>query len=117
MNEKITSFQLNIYVEYSYFNLITFMGIFLSPGVPVAMPLAFIGLLSKYITYRSVLQKDSSKIDGLGQDFMAYPLSFLPLILMMGPLFGCWMLTANDALIPPSLTFGFDINLPSELNF
>lgn len=71
------------------------MGVFLSPGIPAAMPLACIGLLSKYITFRSVLQKDSSKIEGLGVDFMAYPLTFLPIIIMIGPLFGCWMLTAN----------------------
>ena len=112
MNEKIISFQLNIYVEYSYFNLITFMGLFLSPGIPAAMPLAFIALLSKYVTYRSILQKDSSKIEGLGVDFMAYPLTFLPLIIIIGPLFGGWMLTASEYLIPPNLNIGIDLNLP-----
>jgi len=62
MNEKITSFKFNIYVEYSYFNLITFMGVFLSAGIPALVPLAWIGLISKYITFRSVIQSDSTKI-------------------------------------------------------
>jgi hypothetical protein len=66
MNEKITSFKYNLYVESAYFNLIIFMGVFLSGGIPVMMPLAFVSLISRYITSRSIIQTLSSKIEGLG---------------------------------------------------
>lgn len=62
MNEKITSYKYNLYVEFSYFNLIIFMGIFLSGGMPIMIPLAWASLFSRYITSRSVLQTLSSKI-------------------------------------------------------
>lgn len=103
MNEKITSFKYNIYVEFAYFNLITFMGTFLSGGLPVILPLAFLSLISRYITSRSMIQTMSSKIEGLGVDFMAYPFTFLPFLIIFGSLFSCWMLTGNEALRPPNL--------------
>lgn len=62
MNNKITSFRYNLYVEFAYFNLILFMGVFLSGGIPVLIPLAFLSLFSRYITSRSVIQTLSSKI-------------------------------------------------------
>lgn len=62
MNTKITSFKYNLYVEFAYFNLIIFMGVFLSGGIPVLIPLAFVSLFSRYITSRSVIQTLSSKI-------------------------------------------------------
>jgi hypothetical protein len=112
MNTKITAFRYNLYVEFAYFNLITFMGVFLSGGVPAMIPLAFVSLLSRYITSRSIIQTLSSKIEGLGVDFMAYPMTFLPILIIFGSIFSCWMLTANSSLIPPSLTIQIPIVLP-----
>ncbi len=65
MNEKITSFKYDLYVEFAYFNLIIFMGVFLSGGIPVMMPLAFVCIFSRYVTSRNVIQGMSSKIEGL----------------------------------------------------
>lgn len=112
MNTKITSFKYNIYVEFAYFNLIIFMGVFLSGGIPVLIPLAFASLLSRYITSRSIIQTLSTKIEGLGVDFMAYPTTFLPLLIIFGSVFSCWMLTANAALVPPSLSIQIPLKLP-----
>ncbi len=58
----MTSFKFKLYVEYSYFNLVIAMGIILCGGIPTIIPLAFINLLSRYITSRNVLQTLSSKI-------------------------------------------------------
>lgn len=92
------------------------MGIFLSAGIPVLVPLAFINLLSKYITSRIVIQSHSSRISGLGEDFMAYPLTFLPFIVIFGAIFGCWMLTANESLIPPYVNINIPLDLPDDFN-
>lgn len=117
MNTKITSFKYNLYVEFAYFNLIIFMGVFLSGGIPVLIPLAFLSLLSRYITSRSIIQTLSSKIEGLGVDFMTYPLTFLPVLIIFGSLTSCWMLTANSSLIPPVLNIQIPLNLPDTANF
>ncbi len=95
MNTKITAFKYNLYVEFAYFNLIIFMGVFLSGGIPSLVPIAFLALFSRYITSRSIIQTVSSKIEGLGVDFMAYPMTFLPILIVFGSIFSCWMLTAN----------------------
>lgn len=117
MNSKITSFRYNLYVEFAYFNLILFMGVFLSGGIPVLIPLAFLSLFSRYITSRSVIQTLSSKIQGLGVDFMAYPMTFLPIMIILGSVFSCWMLTGNNALIPPSLNVQIPMSLPQSAKF
>lgn len=65
MNAKITSYKLDVYVEYSYFNLVIFMALFLSSGIPVLIPLAWVSLVTKYITNRILLQSVSSRIEGL----------------------------------------------------
>jgi len=89
------------------------MGITLSAGIPVIMPLAWLSLFSRYVTSRIIFQTISSKIEGLGEDFMAFPLTFMPVLLIFGSIFGCWMLTANDRLIPPNLTIHIPLNLPA----
>lgn len=65
MNNKMTSFKFNLYVQFSYFNLIIFMALFLNAGIPALIPLAWLNLASKYITNRKVIQSISSKIEGL----------------------------------------------------
>ena len=67
MNEKMVSYKLNAYKEYSYFNMIMFMAFFFNGGIPVLIPLAFLNLCSKYIVNRSLLQSNSSRIAGLSE--------------------------------------------------
>ena len=62
MNESITSWKLNAYVEYSYFNLIIFICTFYCVGIPILLPLGFANLWIKYITNRSLIQNNSSRI-------------------------------------------------------
>ena len=62
MNERITSWKLNAYVEYSYFNLIIFICTFYCVGIPILLPLGFANLWIKYITNRSLIQNNSSRI-------------------------------------------------------
>jgi hypothetical protein len=38
-------------------------------------------------------------------------------MIVTGSLFSCWMLTANDALIPPNLSINIPITLPEEIKF
>ncbi len=89
----------------------------MSGGMPVMMPLAFISLFSRYITSRSIIQTLSSKIEGLGVEFMSYPFTFFPIMIVTGSLFSCWMLTANESLRPPNLLINIPITLPEEINF
>lgn len=56
------SWKLNAADEFANFNLIIFMTMFYSSGIPVLIPLGFLNLASKYITNRSLLQTLSSKI-------------------------------------------------------
>lgn len=99
MNEKITSWKLNAYVEASYFNLIMFLGVFLSAGIPVMIPLAFINIFSKYVTNRSLLQSNSTRIEGLSEEFNSFPFTLMPVMLVIANLFGAWMLTGNPYLV------------------
>lgn len=47
---------------------------------------------------------------------MSYPLTFLPSLIVVGSLFGGWMLTANNNLTPPNLNLNIDIKLPDSAN-
>ncbi len=47
---------------------------------------------------------------------MSYPLTYLPSLIVVGSLFGAWMLTANSNLTPPNLNINIDINLPDSAN-
>ena len=96
MNNKIAGWKLNAYVEYSYFNLIIFLGLFVCSGVPSLIPLAFINLFIKYVTNRSLIQNNSSRIIGLGEAFNYAPMILIPFTLLVAPLFSQWMLSGND---------------------
>lgn len=65
MNEKIISWKLNASDEYAYFNLVIFLALFYSGGIPVLVPLGFVSLFSKYVSNRTLLQSLSTRIDGL----------------------------------------------------
>lgn len=95
MNLEITSWKLQAADEFAMFNLIIFMSIFYSCGIPALIPLAFFNLLSKYISNRNLLQSTSSRIDGLSEAFNSFPITLLPLLLMIACVNGSWMLTGN----------------------
>lgn len=95
MNKDITSYSLSVYKEYSNFILIVFLALFLYYGIPVLIPLAWINVLSRYITNRSLLQSNSRRIDGLGVVFNELPHHMLPFLLVVGALNGCWMITSK----------------------
>lgn len=67
----------------------------LSAGIPVLVPLGFLNLLSRYLTTRSLLQNNSSRIEGLGEDFSSLSFTLFAVILITCPMVSCWMLTAN----------------------
>lgn len=48
---------------------------------------------------------------------MAYPMTFLPVLIIFGSVFSCWMLTANSSLIPPTLNMQIPLNLPDGAKF
>jgi len=45
---------------------------------------------------------------------MQYPLTFIPIVIISGSLFNCWMATANEFLVPPNISIGLDIELPDN---
>jgi hypothetical protein len=67
MNEEITSYKLNVYKEASNFYLIIIMCCLFMAGIPVLLPLGLINIASRYIVNRSLLQNNSSRIEGLGK--------------------------------------------------
>jgi hypothetical protein len=109
MNEEITSFQFSPYKEYSAFIMILFMSIYLSPGIPVLIPLALLNLASRYITNRALIQQNSTRVDGLGILFNELPHTLLPILLFVSCLNGCWMLTANAKIYPNILPFNLKL--------
>ena len=48
---------------------------------------------------------------------MSYPFTFLPILIVVGSLFSCWMVTGNDSLIPPNLTIQIPLTLPEKAKF
>jgi hypothetical protein len=83
--------------------------LFLCGGVPVLIPLGFINLFSRYIANRSLLQNNSSKIEGLSESFSSIPLLFLPIALVVCPLVSEWMLTANSSIYPNGISVSLSI--------
>lgn len=111
MNKDITSYKVNVYKEAANFYLILIMVCLLCTGIPVLLPLGFLNILSRYITNRSLLQNNSSRVDGLGADFSSFSLSVLTIILVLFPLFGEWMLTANNYIYPSIQPYGINLSL------
>jgi hypothetical protein len=96
MNQKITSYKLNVYKEVSYMYMVVFMCALFWTGVPALVPLGFLSIFSRYVVSRILLQGSSSKIEGLGEQFMSLSLIILPIILIFCPIIGEWMLVANS---------------------
>ena len=121
MNEKITSYKLNVYKEVSYMYMVIFMCALFWAGVPVLVPIGFVSVFSRYVVNRILIQGSSSKIEGLGDEFMNFSTTILPVILIVCPLIGEWMLVANaqiyDGSLPMALTLfnGIFAELDKEL--
>lgn len=107
MNEEITSYKLDVYKEAANFYMIMVMCTLFAAGVPALIPLGFINSFSRYVTNRSLLQNNSSRIEGLGEDFMSLSMGVLPFLLMFSPVVGEWMLVANSGIYPGQLPMAF----------
>jgi hypothetical protein len=107
MNEKMTSFKLDVYKEVANFYMVMVLCCLFCAGVPVLVPLALLNLFSRYITNRSLLQCNSTRIDGLGEEFVSFTRSIIPLIIIICPLVGEWMLVGNSDLYPSALSMTF----------
>jgi hypothetical protein len=118
MNEQITSYKLDVYKEAANCYLILVMCSLFCAGVPVLIPLGFVNIFSRYVTNRSLLQNNSSRIEGLGEEFSSLTLGFFPMLLMASPLIGEWMLVANSNIYPNQLPMNFPYfnNLYVELD-
>ena len=66
MNEKITAWKLNVYIENFYFNLNV------CRGIPLLLPLSFINLLSKYLSNRYLVQNYSYRREGLDENLILF---------------------------------------------
>ena len=96
MNQKITSYKLNVYKETAYMYLVIVMCSLFWCGVPALVPLGFLSIFSRYVVTRILIQSNSSRIEGVNDDFMSFSLTLLPMILIICPLLGEWMLVANS---------------------
>ena len=108
MNRKITDYSLKVYKESANLFLICFIALIFGAGVPALLPLAFVNIVSRYITNRSLIQGYSSKIDGLGEEFNSITLIVMPFMLIFFPLVGCWMLVSNNYIYPTGLPNSFN---------
>lgn len=109
MNSNITSYKLNIYKEVSYMYLVVFMCALFWAGVPALVPMGFISIFSRYVVTRILIQNDSSRIEGMGEEFMSFSLILLAIVLIICPLIGCWMLVANAQIYPDKLSMTFPV--------
>lgn len=116
MNKDVTSYQLSIYKEYSNFFMIFFMAIFLDAGIPVLIPLALLNLLSRYFTNRLLLQKNSTRIHGLGIVFNEISFTFISITLIFSGVNSAWMLTANSSIYPNVLPFNLNLSTLNDWN-
>lgn len=105
MNKEITSYELSIYKQYSNFLLIIFMTLYLEAGIPALVPLALINLVSRYIINRSLLQRNSTRINGLGLVFNQISYVFMTITLISSAVNAAWMLTASSYIYPSVLPF------------
>lgn len=65
MNEKITSYQIDVVLETSNVFLVTFMCIIYSAGIPIIFPLGFAVIISRYITNKHMIIHHSKRVEGL----------------------------------------------------
>jgi hypothetical protein len=90
--------------------MIIFMAVLLSAGLPALIPLAFLDLTSRYVTHRSLLQHNSTRIEGLGINFNYLPHNLTTILLIVAGVNAGWMLTANSTIYPSKLPFNITIS-------
>ena len=65
-------------------------------GVPIMLPLGFFDILSRYLINRSLIQKNSMRLEGLG--FIQTTVGLLTFSIIIFSLIGEWMLMANSKI-------------------
>jgi len=75
--------------------LVLLMVLLFFAGVPVLLPLGLLNIASRYLSNRSLLQKNSVRVDGLGEQFSSLSSTILTIVLILFPLLAEWMLIAN----------------------
>ena len=105
MNREIVSYKLDIYKEAANLYLILVMILVFFVGVPIVLPIGFVNILSRYVINRSLLQKNSVRIDGLGQDFSQLSVTVLTISMIIFPLIGEWMLMGNSKVSSAATTW------------
>lgn len=98
MNREITEYSLDVYRETADLYLNVIMILLFFAGVPALLPLGLLNILSRYITTRSLLQNNSVRVDGLGEEFSSLSSTVLTICLVICPLIGEWMLIANTKI-------------------
>lgn len=107
MNRDITAYRLDICKETASLYLVVVMALMFSSGIPILLALALLNLLSRYIANRSLLQHNSVRVEGLGEEFSSLSSLLLTIILIAFPLLNEWMLIANTKIASDAaLMFG-----------
>ena len=76
--------------------LIVIMVLMFFTGVPIMLPLGFFDILSRYLINRSLIQKNSMRLEGLGENFIQTTVGLLTFSIIIFSLIGEWMLMANS---------------------
>ena len=92
------------------------MTFYLEAGIPALVPLAFLNLISRYIMNRSLLQQNSTRINGLGLAFNQLSYVFLTITLALSAVNAAWMLTANSLIFPNILHFSMNLGTLNNLS-
>ena len=89
--------------------LVIFMCSLFWCGVPALVPLGFLSIFSRYVVTRILIQSNSSRIEGVSEEFMSFSLTLLPICLIVSPIIGEWMLVANSQIYPDKLNMTLPI--------
>lgn len=65
MNEKLTSYEVDVVNETSYVFLVTFMAMIFAAGIPVLFPLGAVCIISRYIINKHMIIHHSKRVEGL----------------------------------------------------
>lgn len=74
-------------------------------GVPIMLPLGFFDILSRYLINRNLIQKNSMRIEGLGENFIQLTVGILTFSIIVFSLIGEWMLMANSKVYSYVINF------------
>lgn len=105
MNNQITQFKVDASDQISNLFLIMIMVLLFFTGVPILLPLGFFDVLSRYLINRSLIQKNSMRIEGLGENFIQITVGILTFSIIIFSLIGEWMLMANSKVFSTVMDF------------